>query len=1358
MAKYFVFSILSLIIINGALAEWSDPIPISPGNVPDLAVDRNNGNVHILTIHNGLKYTKCDPNGNILSQEPVPGADQEQGGFNFGASVAVDTEGNPHIVYRISKQGSPEYAGYYIYKRSNGTWSTPLQLYPFTERGYNLRIAIDGFNNVHIVHSKYVGDGLGKLTYLRINNSVITITHPDFSGGYKYRTTDHVEIDVSRGGKVYIVGGCPVAGATFQCFVSHDQGQSFTILGNVHAASAQGHTGSPDVFVDATGNVHIAYGTDRDSDAGYKPSVRYSKWIANDQWINTNVTVRDELDEWGDGMNHGIGSIAASDDGKYLITVYLKTDGGQLRWRSSNDNGATWSDRAELAPAPTCGYAGRDKPKVRTFLKKFYAVYSNPNDGNVYVRIYSVPGFNPPVANAGGPYSGTEGSTLIFNASGSFDDVGISRYEWDWNNDGTYDDQTTDATIQHVFPDDYSGKVKLKVTDVTDLFSIAEATVTVSNANPAPNLGGNVSGDEGSPVNFSVTVHDPGMNDTHTFQWNFGDGQTNTQKNPSHTYLDNGPYTVTVIVTDNNGGTGQAQITANVRNVSPTAEAGGPYNGRIQQPVALSGNATEPGTSDVLSYEWDADNDGIYELSGQNVNAFFDSPGNHTVKLKVSDDDGGEGFDTAIVTIGTEGPVISTIPDQIVNEGTSFPPLSLDNYVNDLDNPDNELTWTYWGNDSLTVSLQNRIVNVSIPYDEWSGFENITFQVRDPENHTTQTTVKYQVKAVNDPPVLGPISDLFINEDDTTIMFQSNLVALVTDPDNSASDFQFEIINSTKIHSYYDSQANGLKIYGDLNWYGQITVTMKVSDGAGGTGTRDFKVIVSPQADPPLPFNLVSPLDESYTIWPSSLNYQWERTTDPDLGETVTYKWYLSKSQNFQPILEQSGTLSTNSYTFNNSKQKTPGIYFWRIEAIGSDGLKRFSSNTGHINYDAKMPVINQILPQTIDEGESFQKIHLDNYVEDEDNSDAEIIWQAYGQVELIVNIANRIATILTPRTDWFGVEDIIFEATDPIGLKDSCTVTFTVNDVNAKPILQSPGTISFIEDSNKKLTRSTLEGLVTDEDNSDQDFSFRLLNNRNIKSSIEENDDMLLYAAPDWCGEENVLLVVDDGAGASDSVDVKIKVHAVPDPPEAFDLISPTDGASFIAWFPIMQFTWSESIDPDPGQTVYYIWYLSRTNNFNEEDIIAQKTVVDETSLHYQADRKIHKGAYYWKVIATGMDGLFTESNSIHYFNLLTSVEQGPNNQIPKKLKLTQNHPNPFNAETWITYHLPKKINVTINIFNSLGRLIKTLVDEEKAAGVYQVRWDGTDDFGEQVSSGIYLCQLQSGNEVLIKKMLLIQ
>ena len=1354
---------ISLISAVGAQASWSDAMLIANGNAPDIAIDRNSGYAHILNIGSaGLVYTLTDPDGTIISQESVPGAGGEVGGLNFGASVAVDSYGNPHVVYRNTQEGSPPYhQGYYIYKRTDGTWSSPIQLYDWTERGYVLRVAIDSYDNVHIIHSKHVSDGNGNLNYYRYKNGSLTGQQTNFVGGSAYRTSDRAEIDVTGSGKIYIILGNPVDGRNLQLFMSPDQGNTFSHIGSVHESDLLEHTGSPDVFVSDDGYVHIGYGSDRDPQVGYGKTFRYAKWVNDTPYLSGNVSESGELDGWGGDdatTNHGIGSLAASDDSNYLIAIYSKSDGGQLRFRYSSDGGQHWTAPSQLAAAAG-GSIARDKPLVRAYNKRFYAVYSSP-DGNTYLRIYTVPGFDPPVANAGGPYSGVEGTPVTFNAGLSSDDKGISKYEWDWNNDGSYDDQTSSATIQHTFADNYFGTVKLKVTDQDNMTDIAQTTVSISNANPSPSFSGSVSGNEGSSISFSVSVNDPGTNDgPFTYQWNFGDGQTSTQSSPSHIYADDGNYNVTVSVRDKDSGLGQANTTASISNVNPTANAGGPYSGRIQVAVTLSGSATDPGTADQLSYSWDANNDGTYELNGQTASAYFNSPGSHTVRLKVTDGDGGIDYDDATVTIDTESPTISTIPDQIVNEGTPFTKLRLDEYVQDLDNPDNQLTWTYSGNDSLTVSLVNREVTVTVPYDEWAGAEYITFRVEDPDQHQAQQTVKYQVNAVNDPPVLGNISDQFINEDDTLNIYWNNLTSIVTDPDNSKDDLQFEVINSSKIHSYRNYQDNALSIYAEANWYGQETVTMKVSDGSGGFDTRDFKVYVSSQPDAPLPFSVTSPLNESFSVWPSSMFFQWESTTDPDQGETVSYVWQLSKYQTFQSIMAQSSSLLTNSYTFNKTQQIAPGPYYWRVQAIGSDGNKCYSTNYGQILFDAQMPVVSPIPNQTIMEGGSFQPIQLDSYVHDSDNADNEIVWQAYGQMQLNVSINNRIATVTMPTSDWYGVENIIFEATDPIGLKDSATVTFTVTDVNAKPVLRSPGTITFYEDYDYTLARVTMEGLVTDADNSGSDFTFSLAGNRKVKYSMKSNGDMLLFASPDTCGNETVLLIVDDGAGAKDSASVQVQITPVPDPPGEFSLLNPSKAATFITWFPAVDFMWTEAVDPDPGQDVYYLWKLGTSSDFTDESsIVAQATITNKTSYVYIADRKIPGGLLYWKVTAAGTDGYATDCNEIHMINLTTGVEDGDGSAIPKEYKLLQNHPNPFNSDTQITYHLPKTSNVKVLIYNSLGQVIHTLIDEEMQAGVHRATWNGRDKYGQQVSSGIYFYQLQAGKTTHLKKMILIQ
>ena len=91
---------------------------------------------------------------------------------------------------------------------------------------------------------------------------------------------------------------------------------------------------------------------------------------------------------------------------------------------------------------------------------------------------------------------------------------------------------------------------------------------------------------------------------------------------------------------------------------------------------------------------------------------------------------------------------------------------------------------------------------------------------------------------------------------------------------------------------------------------------------------------------------------------------------------------------------------------------------------------------------------------------------------------------------------------------------------------------------------------------------------------------------------------------------------------------------------------------------------------------------------------------------------------------------------------------------QLPLTFHLEQNHPNPFNPITNIKYQLPGAAHVTVQIFNTLGQRIKTLINENKTAGFYNVFWNGVDQNGNQVSSGIYLYTIHAGDFVSTKKM----
>ena len=98
-----------------------------------------------------------------------------------------------------------------------------------------------------------------------------------------------------------------------------------------------------------------------------------------------------------------------------------------------------------------------------------------------------------------------------------------------------------------------------------------------------------------------------------------------------------------------------------------------------------------------------------------------------------------------------------------------------------------------------------------------------------------------------------------------------------------------------------------------------------------------------------------------------------------------------------------------------------------------------------------------------------------------------------------------------------------------------------------------------------------------------------------------------------------------------------------------------------------------------------------------------------------------------------------------------------------PKQTVLLQNYPNPFNPETWIPYHLSEAAVVRLSIYDTTGQRIRTLSLGFQAAGFYQSRsraayWDGRNDLGEQVSSGVYFYQLSTPSEHQIKRMVIVK
>ncbi|MCJ7553008.1 MAG: T9SS type A sorting domain-containing protein, partial [Ignavibacteriaceae bacterium] len=114
---------------------------------------------------------------------------------------------------------------------------------------------------------------------------------------------------------------------------------------------------------------------------------------------------------------------------------------------------------------------------------------------------------------------------------------------------------------------------------------------------------------------------------------------------------------------------------------------------------------------------------------------------------------------------------------------------------------------------------------------------------------------------------------------------------------------------------------------------------------------------------------------------------------------------------------------------------------------------------------------------------------------------------------------------------------------------------------------------------------------------------------------------------------------------------------------------------------------------------------------------------------------------------------------SSIQSLNdFISDVQDEQEVKPPKNFGLAQNYPNPFNSQTNIEFQLPSHSSVKLEIFNILGQKIKTLLDEEKSPGYYTINWNGKNDFGNSVNSGIYFIKFSSDKFSDIKKMTLMK
>ncbi len=261
----------------------------------------------------------------------------------------------------------------------------------------------------------------------------------------------------------------------------------------------------------------------------------------------------------------------------------------------------------------------------------------------------------PPVADAGGPYTGAKDVPISFNGGSSYDDDGeIVSYSWDFG-DG---DSSSGQNPAHAYSQAGTYTVTLTVTDDDGATDSDTTTATVTadqNQPPVADAGGPYTGTENVPISFNGGSSYDNDGNIVSYSWNFGDGHSSTGQNPTHAYTQDGTYTITLTVTDDDGATDSDTTTATVApstNQPPVADTGGPYTGAKDVPISFNGGSSYDDDGDIVFYSWDfGDGD---SSSGQNPSHAYNQAGTYTVTLTVTDDDGATDSDTTTATV-TDG-------------------------------------------------------------------------------------------------------------------------------------------------------------------------------------------------------------------------------------------------------------------------------------------------------------------------------------------------------------------------------------------------------------------------------------------------------------------------------------------------------------------------------------------------------------------------------------------------------------------------------------------------------------------------------------------------------------------------------
>jgi PKD repeat protein len=500
----------------------------------------------------------------------------------------------------------------------------------------------------------------------------------------------------------------------------------------------------------------------------------------------------------------------------------------------------------------------------------------------------------PPVADLEvTPTIAMTGDLITFDGSNSSDPENqIAEYFWSFG-DG---ESGTGPQVTHAYHDDGWYTVRLTVVDQDSTASFVEVLVKI--VNRAPEAKGEATPTEVKTleeVSFTGLASKDDDGSVLWYRWDFGDGSVAYGPDVAHVFLDDGEYTVTLTVTDDDGSEASTTLTVTVVNRAPFSVAGTNQTTRTGIPVRLDGRASSDLDGQVVHFDWDFGDEST--ASGPVVTHSFPSPGNYLVWLTVTDDDGATATGNMTVTVENVEPVARLTGNLRVLSGD---PVELDATSSyDIDGNIVDQTWTMGDGKTMMGPL------VSYVYDN-VGTYIVTLTVEDELGLTA--SIEVTVEVLNRlPRALISVSDEVLPTGETLELVGTGS----SDSDGSVTMYTW-ILGDGAVA--YGARVN--HIYDDD---GIFMVVLTVTDNDGGTdSTSKFIQIENRQ---PLP--AIDGADSTLTLM--EMVFSSEGSMDPD-GTLVGYFW------DFGDGAGANGNEVNHTYTIG-------GIYNVQLTVMDDDGM-----------------------------------------------------------------------------------------------------------------------------------------------------------------------------------------------------------------------------------------------------------------------------------------------------------------------------------------------------------------------------------------------------------------------------------